>query len=190
MPAPERTFTEEFFSVDPPVIPVKFTRPKGRGKPGPISQKGFEGFKLINVSGKWKCLKVADFTVKMLGDGYAEIPKTANNIKLLESLSKPMEVKPVYDRGISIDVNDPKKFYFKNNKGIVKHLDEKALEDGEIRMIRRAHTLEPIVKALKSKRKFDVTDPRSNDAELAQKVRPWLLQFVKVNEAQIEAAAI
>ena len=191
MPVPERKFTQDFFDVNPQVIPVKFSRPKGKGTPGTLSWKGFEGYELIKIgTSKWSVVITEDFTVKCLGDGYAEIPDTENNRKKLSKMLKPTMSKPTYDRGISVDLHDPTKMFFKDNKGIVKPLTEEALDKGELRLIDRGTIQEPVVTKLKSLRVFDVKNARSTDSDLAQRIRPWLQKFVKVDQAIMEAAAI
>jgi len=190
MPAPERKFTQDFFDVNPPVIPVMFSRPKGRGKPGPMSQIGFDCFQLIRVGNDWRVVVNSDITLKCLGDGYAEIPDTERNRKLLAQRSKPQKYLPTYDRAISKDLHDPEKFWFRNNKGTVVRLTEETLDKGEIRLINKGGERPATVKKLKSLREFDVKNPRSTDSDLAQRARPWLQQFVKVEGAVMEAAAI
>ena len=180
-----RTFEPEFFDVNPPVIPVKFKRPKGKGKPGTMSQLGFDGFALNKIGGKWRVTAEPNMTIKCLGDGYAEVPDTKNNRELLKTLSKPMKEKATYDRGVSVDKADPNKLLFKNNKGIVKILTKEALDEGEIRLIDAAHEVPATVEALKAIRNFE-----TKDHENIQRVRPWLREFVKVNEAQMQAATI
>lgn len=186
----ERTFTPEFHNLKPPVIPVKFTRPKGRGKPSPLSLKGWDGFKLAKIGGAWRVMTEPDMTLKCLGDGYAEIPATKNNKALLAVLSKPMKVSATYDRGVSRDKVDPEKFWFKNNKGVSTPLTKKAIEDGEIKIIENEHELPPVVSSVGTRREFDIHNNRTNDSELCQRIRPWLLEFVKVNGAQMEAENI
>jgi len=191
MPAPEKTYDAEFYEIEPPVIPVKFTRQKGRGTPGVISVKGYEGFELIRGAsgrGKYRVMKTGDFTLKVLGDGYAEVPDTKYNRDMLGVLSKDMIEKATYDRPIVKDLHDPKKFTFVDKNGRRKALNKKALDDGDIRMMSREKTIKPTVKPLTSRRVFDMKNVK--DAELCERVRPWLLEFVKVNGAQMEAAAI
>jgi len=192
MSVPERKFGDEFFSTKPPVIPVKFSRPKGKGTSGTMSWKGFEGFKLIDLGdgGDWSVMKTSKFTLKCLADGYAEVPDTAKNREKLKLLLKPQKSLPTYDRAISIDKKNPEKFWFRNNKGLVVQLTEEALDKGEIRLVNRGEDKPAIVTKLKSLREFDVKNPRSKDSDLAQRVRPWLQQFVKVDAAVMSAAAI
>lgn len=189
MPLPERTYEAEFYEIEPPVMPVKFTIRKGRGAPGVTSATGWEGFRVFDSGrGKFKVMKTGDFTVKVLPDGYAEIPATEYNKKKLQILSKPTIIKATYDRGVSVDVDDPKVLWFKDDQGQIKRLTEKAQKDGEIRKISKETTAPPTVKPLKSVRKFDMSNAK--EAELCEKVRPWLSAYVKVNGAQMEAPAI
>jgi hypothetical protein len=191
MPAPEKTYDAEFYEIEPPVIPVKFTRPKGKGNPGPISMKGFEGFEVIRGGsgrGKYRVMKSGYFTLKVLGDGYAEVPATDANREKLKILSKPMIEKATYDRSVSRDLDDPNKFWFKDKNGVRKILNKKALENGDIRKISLEKEIPPNVTPLNGKRKFDMS--KVKDAELCERVRPWLLEFVKVPGALMEAAAI
>lgn len=189
MPAPEKTYAAEFYEIEPPVMPVMFTRPKGRGKPGPVSMKGFEGFKLFDTGrGNFKVMKTGDFTLKILGDGYAEIPATDANREKLKVLSKDMTERACYDRAITKDLHDPSKYTFLDKNENRVQLNDKALDDGLIRMMSKGKTIKSIVKPLTSKRTFDMRNVK--DAELCERVRPWLLEFVKVNAAQMEAPAI
>jgi len=190
MPTPERKFTDEFFNTNPPVIPVKVARPKGKGTPSTLSIKGFEGFKLIEVGDDWAVAKTSRFTLKYLADGYAEVPATEKNKAKLAKMLKPTKTLPTYDRGVSVDKHNPEKLWFKNNKGVDQVLDEKALDDGDIRLIHRGTEIPAIVTKLKSLKNFDVKDSRSKDSHLAQLVRPWLRQFVKVDGAQMNSAII
>lgn len=188
MPQPEKRFSPDFYDVNPPVIPVRFKRPKGKGKAGTISSKGFELFKLIKAgNGKWACIKESmQATIKILGDGYAEIPATDHNRKLLAILSKPMKVKATYDRGVSKSKNNEDGYNFRNNKGMIVPLTDEAIEKGEIRVIGREHVVPAIVEPLDSVREFDMKKG-SDDVE---RVRPWLRDFITVPEAQMESAPI
>ena len=189
MPAPDKTYDAEFYEIEPPVIPVKFTRPKGRGKPGPISMKGFEGFKLLDTGrGNFRVMRTGDFTLKVLGDGYAEIPDTIYNRKKLKTLSKATVERPTYNRTLKVDVDDPNKFWFRNKKDELTLLTDDAIDEGEIRKISKGGTTPATVKPLNSKRDFDMRNVKQ--AELCERVRPWLLDFVKVNAAIMEAPAI
>jgi len=191
MPAPEKTYNSEFYEVEPPVIPVKFNRAKTRGKPGPMSVQGFEGFELIKgVSGrsKYRVIKTGEFTLKVLGDGYAEIPDTPYNRAKLGVLSKSTTEKPTYNRPIVKDKVDPERIWFRNKDGELKILDEKAIKDGDIRIVGRGGKIPAHVKPLKAKREFDMRNVK--DAELCERVRPWLKDFINVNGALMEAAAI
>lgn len=187
MPAPQKTYNSDFYEVEPPVIPVKFTRPKGRGTPKAISMKGFEGFQLVGTGrGNYKVMKTGDFTLKILGDGYAEIPDTTYNRDKLKTLSKERIEPNTYNRPIIRDKANPENLFFRNAKGIVQKLDDKALEDGEIRIIGLGGTIPATVKPLQAKKDFDM----KREAENCERVRPWLREFVKVDAAVMEAAPI
>ncbi len=191
MPAPEKKFTQDFFDVNPPVIPVKFTRPKGRGRPGVLSKKGFQGYKLVDLGdGKWSVTITPKFTVKIMSDGYAEIPDTEYNKKLLSILSKDRMSKPTYDRGIGVDAEDSEKFWFRDKNDNIKILTQEAIDNGEIRIVSKGFIQKAEVTKLNSLREFNIKDTRSVDATLVQLVRPWKSEFVKVDAAVMEAAPI
>jgi len=191
MPAPEKTYNSDFYEVEPPVIPVKFNRAKTRGKPGPMSEQGFEGFELMkgmNGRSKYRVMKTGDFTLKILGDGYAEIPDTPYNRVKLAIQSKPMIEKPTYNRPIKGDVADDSITWFRNKDGELEILTAKSLKDGDIRIVCRGGKRPARVKPLKGKREFNMRDVKQ--AELCERVRPWLKDFINVNGALMEAQAI
>jgi len=187
MPAPEKTYNKDFYDIEPPVIPVKFIRPKGKGTPGILSMKGFEGFKLIGTGrGNYKVLKTGDFTLKILPDGYAEIPKTEYNIEKLGKLSKDTTEPHTYDRPIIRNKENPELLYFRDKSGAAQKLDEQAIKDGKIRIIGFGGKILASVKPMNSLKVFDM----KKEAEDCERIRPWLKDFIKVDAAQMEAATI
>lgn len=171
MGAPDRELREEHSTLNPPVIPAFFTLPKRGKMSGPITQTGWEGFKIVRDedNGDWKCKRTQDFTLTILADGYCEIPDTKANRAKFEKLCQPvMLMKPKMKTVTTPDqreVEVPEK----DANGRIVYTDQPLRE--EPAQFRRA----------KGRRIFN-----SREDSAVDMVRPWLRQFVDVPDATLE----
>lgn len=171
MPVAEREISEEHSLLNPPVIPAFFNIQRRAGRlSGPITQTGWEGFKITqDEDGRYKLKRTSEFTLHILADGYCEIPDTkANRAKLERLCQEQIHHKVKMEKHTTDDMREVE-LPVKDADGRLVYTEE--IERKEPAQFRRA----------KGRRSFDAKNDSTVDL-----VRPWLRQFVNVPDAILE----